>query len=153
MFWSIIATGLFSQSGSQIIRTYASKSREKLTHEINSQQILYTIIADEVTDPHGNQEILLLCLRFVDLTSDKLVIRKCFIHFIYLERTTAETIFNQIIESLMHSSISLDPNKKCGQDCDVAEVMASEKAGIQANISKVSSMAMFTHCYSHCFNL
>ena len=31
----------------------------------------WSVMADEVTGPHGNQQVLSLCLRFVDITDRK----------------------------------------------------------------------------------
>jgi len=53
----------------------------------------------------------------------------------------------------MHLWISLESKKNCGQAYDGADVMASEKACIQAIVREISPMAMFTHHYSLCFNI
>ena len=53
------------------IHIYASKIREFLTKEVRDNNLPYSIIADEVTDPHANQEVICVCLRFVDLTFPK----------------------------------------------------------------------------------
>ena len=45
---------------------YALKIKERLTAELKTKDLPFMIIADEGTDPHSNQEILSLCLRFVD---------------------------------------------------------------------------------------
>ncbi|CAH3107317.1 unnamed protein product [Pocillopora meandrina] len=41
---------------------YASKIKERLTAELRTKDLPFTIIADKSTDPHSNQEILSLCL-------------------------------------------------------------------------------------------
>lgn len=57
------------------------------------QNLPFTIIADEVTDSHANQEILSACLRFVDLALPREPkIKECLIYMIYLERANAEAI-------------------------------------------------------------
>ena len=43
--------------------------QEKLTGELRSQNLPFTIIADECTDSHSNQEILSICVRFVNLST------------------------------------------------------------------------------------
>ena len=45
---------------------YALKIKERLTAELKTKDLPFMIIADESTDPHSNQEISSLCLRFVD---------------------------------------------------------------------------------------
>ena len=42
------------------------KIRESLTKQVREKNLSFTIIADEVTDPYANQEIVAVCLRFVD---------------------------------------------------------------------------------------
>ncbi len=45
----------------EIIHIYACKLRENLTSQLRSNNLPFTIIADEVTDRHANQEILSVC--------------------------------------------------------------------------------------------
>ena len=52
-----------------IIHVYAMKIKEKLIGELPSQKLHFTIIADEFTDSHSNQEILSKCVRFVNLSA------------------------------------------------------------------------------------
>ena len=47
----------------------SSKIREHLTKQIRENSLPYTIIADEVADPHSNCEIIAVRLRYVDLTT------------------------------------------------------------------------------------
>ena len=103
----------------------------------------YIIIADEVAYPHANQEIISVCLRFVDFTPSKEPhIRECLINFLNLERANA---FTKILDSLSHPSVSLDPTK--------AAVMSSEVAGVHVRIKEIPPLALYSHCYSHCLNL
>ena len=60
----------------EIIHGYACNLCEKLTNELTANNLPFTIIADEVTDPHANQEILSVCVRFVDLTTLQSLISK-----------------------------------------------------------------------------
>ena len=80
---------------------YTSKIKERLTAELRTKDLPFTIIADESTDPHSNQEILSLCLRFVDqsLPNDP-HIKECLINFRHLERLNATMISRRILESL-----------------------------------------------------
>ena len=125
---------------------YASKIKE-------IKDLPFTIIADESTDPYSNQEILSLCLRFVDQSSpNDPHIKECLINFIHLERN-ATMISRKILESLSDPSISLDPSNIRGQAYDGASVMRSGKEGVQAKIKEINPLALFTHCYAHCLNL
>ena len=56
----------------------------------------FTLVADETTDPHANQEILPVCLRFVDLVLPQDPhIKEFFIGFLHLER--AKLMFYQYL--------------------------------------------------------
>ena len=133
---------------------YASKIKERLTAELRTKDLPFTIIADESTDPHSNQEILSLCLRFVDQSSpNDPHVKECLINFMHLERTNATMISRKILKSLSDPSISLDPSNIRGQAYDGASVMSSGKEGVQAKIKEISPLALFTHCYAHCLNL
>ena len=132
---------------------YASKIKERLTAELRTKDLPFTIIADKSTDPHSNQEILSLCLRFVDQSSpNDPHIKECLINFMHLERN-ATMISRKILESLSDPSISLDPSNIRGQAYDGASVMRSGKEGVQAKIKDINPLALFTHCYAHCLNL
>ena len=126
---------------------YASKIKE-------TKDLPFTIIADESTDPYSNQEILSLCLRFVDQSSpNDPHVKECLINIMHLERTNATMISRKILESLSDPSISLDPSNIRGQAYDGASVMRSGKEGVQAKIKEINPLALFTHCYAHCLNL
>ena len=72
---------------------YVSKIKERLIAELRTKDLPFTIIADESTDPLSNQEILSLCLRFVDQSSlNDPHIEECLIIFMHLERTNATMI-------------------------------------------------------------
>ena len=121
----------------------ATKIKERLTEELRTKDLPFTIIADECTDPHSNQEILSLCLRFVDqsMPNDPHV-KECLISFMHFERTNATVISRKILESLSDPSISLDPSNIHGQAYDGASVMSSGKEGVQAKVrdQSVSSL-------------
>ncbi len=110
-----------------IINVYACKIRESLTKNVMEKNLPFTVIADEVTDPHANQEIILVCLRFVDLTSPK---EPHLINFVNLERANASAICAKILDSLSLPSVSLDQAKIRGQAYDGAAVMSSDIAGV-----------------------
>lgn len=107
-----------------VIHLYATTIKERLTAKLRTKDLPFTIIADEGTDPHSNQEILSLCLRFVDQFSpNDTHVKECLINFMHLERTNATMISRRILESLSDPSISLDPSNIRGH----ASVMSSGK--------------------------
>ena len=138
----------------EIIEIYASKIKTKLTKELRERKLPFTVIADEVTDGYANQEVLSVCLRFVDLTAPQEPhVKECFVNFCHLRRADAVSIYSKILESLADVSLSLDPANIRGQAYDGASVMSSKIAGVQAKIREVSPLALYTHCYCHCLNL
>ena len=56
----------------------------------------FSVIADEVTDSHGNQEVLSLCLRFVDVTDTKPHVREVFLDLLHLQRATGKRIAERL---------------------------------------------------------
>ena len=138
----------------EIIHIYACKIRERSTKQMGENVLPFTVIADEVTDPHANQEILSVCVRSVDLPSPRDPhIRAWLFSLLYLERANASTICISILESLSDTSVSLDPSNIRGQAYDGAAVMSSSRAGVQAKIKETAPLAMYTLCYAHCLNL
>ena len=85
-------------------------------------------MADEVTDPHGKQEIMSVCLRM--LVGCK--VKEFFFDFIYLEREAVEAIAHAVIECLKDHRI--DITKARGQSCNGAQCMSPDKVGVQARI-------------------
>ena len=114
----------------------------------------FTIIADEVTDTYSNQEVLSVCIRFVDLCNPKTPQKKgCLVNLINLERANASTISSKILESLSHPSVALNPHNIRGQAYDGAAVMSSHITGVQAKIKEILPLAVYTHCFAHSLNL
>ena len=111
----------------------------------------YSIIADEVTDPHGNQEILSLCLRFFDITGIEPHIREAFINFVHLERATGQGVASAILGLI--TKHGLDVQYMRGQSYDGASAMAGNQRGAQALIREKNPLALYTHCSSHVLSL
>ena len=123
------------------------KIKERLTADLRTKDLPFTIMADESTDPHSNQEISSLCLRFVDQSSpNDPHVKECLINFMHFEQTNATMISRKILESLSDPSVSLDPSNIWGQAYDGTSVMSSGKEGVQTKIKEISPSALFTHC-------
>ena len=103
-------------------------------------------MADEVTDPHGNQ-ILSVCLRMLDDCK----VKQFFFDFIYIETATGEAIAHDVIECLKDRNIGI--SKARGQNYDGAQCKSSNKVGVQARIKELSTRALYIHCSSHVLNL
>ena len=68
----------------------------------------FAITADEVTDMHANQEVLSVCLRFLDnLNPEQPEVKEVFFDFVYLDKTDGESISRAIIECLAKRGIDI----------------------------------------------
>ena len=89
------------------IRIYACAIKEKLTSaQLKEQSFPFTVIADEVTDPHANQEILSVCIRFLDVSLPcEVHIRECFLGFLRLDRAFPNSLLGEVRrwQSLWHA--------------------------------------------------
>ena len=54
----------------EVIRITGEYIRAKVTEPIQKEDAFFSIIGDDVTDKYANQEILSVCLRFLDLNND-----------------------------------------------------------------------------------
>ena len=92
----------------EVIGVTGNCLREKLVHSLvstkDTDSKYFSVIADEVTDRYSNQEVLSLCLRFVDTGgsqySEHFQIKEIFLDFLYLERTTGEKDTEGLIKVL-----------------------------------------------------
>jgi len=82
----------------ELIMVIGTQLRQKILQPLSQVQY-YSVMADEVTDPCSNEEILSLCVRFVDTTSSRPSVKEVFLDFIYLERTTGRNIATQLLDS------------------------------------------------------
>ena len=95
-------------------------------------------MADEVTDPHGNQ-ILSVCLRMLAHCK----VKQFFFDLLCIERATGEAIAHGVVECLKDRNI--DINKARGQSYDGAQCMSSDKVGVQARIKQLSTRALYIY--------
>jgi len=111
----------------------------------------FSIIADEVTDSCGNQEILSFCLTFLDDNLTKPKIKEVFIDFCYLQRTTGHAVANALFDLLKKHGLNIQNVR--GLSFDGASSMSGERFGAQAIIRMKNPLALYTHCRSHVLNL
>lgn len=130
----------------EMISLVASTIQDKIIREIK-QAKYFTILADEVTDS-ANLEQLSIVLRFVDACQE---IREEFLDFVSVERTTGESISAALLSWL--DEHGLDVTLCRGKGYDGASRMSSSNVGVQARISQISPLALYTHCQSHQLNL
>ena len=136
----------------EVIRITGGYIRAKVTQPIQKEDAFFSIIGDEVTDKYANQEILSVCLRFLDLNNDvSLKFKEVFFDYVNLDKTTGESIANAILSSLAENNIDVAFAR--GQAYDGASAISSEACGVQGRIRRIAPMALYTHCNSHVLNL
>ena len=124
--------------GKQIIQ-------KDIINEIRSSG-MYSILCDEVSS--SNDEILSLCIRFVD---SKRQIREEFVDFIEMDWITEEALYGAISNFYQNHSLNLQELR--GQCYDGASNMSGVRKGLSGRILEQSKKAFYTHCSSHALNL
>jgi hypothetical protein len=135
----------------KIIEIIGDQIRMRIADSLGQDNAYFSIIGDEVTDKHANQEMLSVCLRFLDNIKGNPEVREVFFDFVYVERTTGESIAKGIVDCLFRRGI--DIRKARGQAYDGASSMSSSRVGVQARTRLLSPRALYTHCHSHVLNL
>lgn len=92
-----------------------------------------------------------MCLRYVDCSSGKAIIREDFVEFISVEDVSAQALATTIITHLV--SYNLDMHKFIGQGYDGAAVMSGRLRGVRTIIAEQYPKAQFVHCVAHVLNL
>ncbi|CAN7982371.1 unnamed protein product, partial [Ixodes pacificus] len=110
-----------------VIKTHIQAS---IAEKIAGESRVFSIIADEVTDRHSNQEILCVCLRYLVFENQRVHIKESMIDFVHMERTTGASLASAIIRSL--AACNVDITKARGQSYDGAAAMSSSRVGVQA---------------------
>ena len=119
----------------EVIDVIVEYIRKEHTRSLEDENAFFSIMTNEVTDPHGNQ-ILSVCLRMLAHCK----VKQFFFDFIYIERATGEAIAHGVIECLKDRNI--DISKARGQGYDGAQCMSSDKVGVQARIEQLSTRAI-----------
>lgn len=108
----------------------------------------FTIIADETTDISVIEQMS-LCLRYVDLK--KVEIKERFIKFIQVDDLTGGNLSKVLLDEI--GKLGLDVANCRGQAYDGCANMKGHISGVQARISTIQPLAIYTHCVSHRLNL
>jgi hypothetical protein len=119
--------------------------QEKLAYQIQKANF-FSILADETTDI-STCEQLALVIRYVHEN----IIREDFLTFIQVTDLKGESLSRTILDLISHFQFPL--SKLRGQGYDGAAAMSGCYEGVQAHISRLAPLALYTHCSSHCLNL
>ena len=135
----------------EIIACIAEVIRRHIRLTLNNTKY-FCLIADEVTDSYANKEILLVCLRYIDLLREKPVIQETFLDLIHVQgRPTGKVIGTHILNILDKHQINL---KHCrAQVYDRASAMSSSNKGASTIVKEQQPKANYVHFRSHCINL
>ena len=106
----------------EVIDVVAEYVRKENTRSLEDENVFFFIMADEVTDPHGKQENMSVCLMMLIGCT----VKEFFFYFIYLERATVEAIAHAVIECLKDHNIT---RVYVGAQC-----ISSDKVGVRARI-------------------
>ena len=102
----------------------------------------YTIIADEVTDRYSNKEILLLCIRYLNCTKERLAIEEAFLASTHISgRPTGENIGQHILDLLDSHGIMTEDCR--GQAYDGTSAMSSAAKEASVVIKRKQPLAEF----------
>ena len=139
-------TYIRQRSQNEMIEVIGKQIIQKdIINEIRSSG-MHSILCDEVSS--SNDEILSLCIRFVD---SKKQIREEFVDFIEMDRITGEALYEAISNFYQNHSLSLQ--ELHGQCYDGASNMSGVRKGLSGRILEQSKKAFYTHCTSHALNL
>ena len=102
-----------------------------------------------MTDKYANEEVLSVCLRFLDRRNDASPqIKKVFFDFVNLDKKSGESTANAILSSLAN-----DIAFARGQAYDGPAATSSQACGVQGRIKRIAPTALYTHCNSLVLNL
>ena len=131
----------------EVTDAVAEYIRKENTRSLEDENAFFSIMANEVTYPHGNHEIMSVCLRMLACSK----VKEFFFDFIYLQRATGKAITHAVIECLKDHNIDISKVRK--QNYDGAPCMSSDKVDVQARIKQLSPRALYIYCNSHALNL
>lgn len=108
----------------------------------------YSIILDCTRDVSRTEQMSLV-LRYVNIHSG--LIEESFLGFLPVESTTGENLAKCVMDEL--ESLGLDINDCRGQGYDNGSNMRGDYSGVKTRILSVNSLAFFTPCGCHSWNL
>ncbi|XP_046854203.1 52 kDa repressor of the inhibitor of the protein kinase-like [Xenia sp. Carnegie-2017] len=134
-------------SQNKMIKCFGEVITEQIVNDIKVNRF-FSIIADEAADS-SHREQMALILRFIDKNMD---IREEFIAFLQCKwGLSGENLAKLILDKLKDLGLPIEDCR--GQGYDGAGAVAGCVKGLAAQILKLNSKALYTHCYSHRLNL
>ena len=115
----------------EVIACIAEVVRRHIRYVLDNSNF-FSVIVDEVTDRYANKEVLLLCVRYVNLLQEKPTIWTFLDSGHVQGRSTGAIIGNHILHILLKHQIDLEPCRT--QVYDGESAMASQSKGVPAVI-------------------
>lgn len=144
------ATYLSPEIQSQIISICGQLIQKKIVLQLNLSDC-FSIIADETLDISGQEQLSIICFRYVT-AEEKLSLREDFVTFFALTDLGSGSIATTFVEVCENLGIDLEI-MLIGQGYDGASTMSGSITGVKTRIQEMFPKAMYVHCASHRLNL
>lgn len=96
-------------------------------------------------------EQMSITLRYVVIDDDGVKIRKRFLGFVSVERSTGENLADELLDILREKNLPLGDMR--GQGYDNGANIKGDRAGVQRRIRNLNPRAFFVPCSAHSLNL
>lgn len=123
--------------------------QKKLVNAVNNSEC-FAILGDETLDISG-QEQFSLCVRYIQVTDSKHILKEDFVCFLPVHDMSSEALAKSILETCQTLGFNMD--KLVGQGYDGAANMSGHISGVQTRIQTALPKAIYVHCASHRLNL
>ena len=130
----------------EIIQMFAHSVQRSIVTNI-SQCSYLGLTADGTTDVAGHEQFS-VSIRYV---GPNLKVQECFMGFYNCQNSTAETLFNAIIDVFTRCTIPM--NKLVGYAFDGASNMSGHLSGERARLGETYPQAVYVHCANHSLDL
>ena len=130
----------------EIIQMFAHSVQRSIVTNI-SQCSYLGLTADGTTDVAGHEQFS-VSIRYIGLN---LKVQECFMGFYNCQNSTAEKLFNVIIDVVTRCTIPM--NKLVSYAFDGASNMSGHLSGVRARLGETYPQAVYVHCANHSLDL
>lgn len=131
----------------EIIECCGEVITDKIVNKIKESKF-FTIMADETTDLSVKDQ-LTICIRYFNTKDYR--IEEDFITFVDVVDLSGENLARTILQEL--GKLGLDLANCRGQAFDGSSNMSGKFKGVQARVSQIQPLAIYSHCANHRLNL